>query len=92
MTEIALDQIPGPLADMAYKVARGGITYLTDHGQRVAAVVPVPMAEHFDDDQAWFWTQEWQVGEREATADREAGRSNVYYSGEEFIAALEADR
>jgi hypothetical protein len=28
-----------------------------------------------DPDQAWFWTEEWQKGEREADADIKAGRT-----------------
>lgn len=42
------------------------------------------------DDQAWFWTPEWQAGEREvdeAIARGEKGR--VFYSSEEFLAALD---
>jgi antitoxin PrlF len=41
------------------------------------------------DDQAWFWTPEWQAKEREADADIAAGRGRIYYSDEEFLAALE---
>ncbi len=41
-----------------------------------------------DATQAWFWTPEWQVGEREADADRTAGRVETFNSGEEFIGAL----
>jgi len=43
-----------------------------------------------DASQAWFWTPEWQAGEREADADLAAGRSDRYESDEEFIAALRA--
>jgi bifunctional DNA-binding transcriptional regulator/antitoxin component of YhaV-PrlF toxin-antitoxin module len=40
-------------------------------------------------DQAWFWTPEWQAGEREAQADLEAGRVETYDSADEFLRALE---
>jgi hypothetical protein len=43
-----------------------------------------------DASQAWFWTLEWQAGEREADADLAAGRSDRYESDEQFIAALRA--
>ncbi|MCL1800071.1 MAG: hypothetical protein FWG25_01735 [Promicromonosporaceae bacterium] len=38
--------------------------------------------------QEWFWTQEWQAGEREADADKTAGRVTHFGSGEEFISWL----
>jgi antitoxin PrlF len=41
-----------------------------------------------DATQAWFWTPEWQAGEREADADRVAGRIEAFESGEELIGAL----
>lgn len=40
-------------------------------------------------DQAWFWTPEWQAGEREADEDAAAGRSTVYDNVEDFMASLE---
>lgn len=41
-------------------------------------------------DQAWFWTEEWQAGEREVEADRAAGRrGRIFHSDKEFLAALE---
>lgn len=46
--------------------------------------------ERIDPDQAWFWTPEWQEGEREADEDIAAGRVIHFESGEEFLAALEA--
>jgi antitoxin PrlF len=41
-----------------------------------------------DATQAWFWTPEWQAGEREAEADRVAGRIESFDSGDELINAL----
>lgn len=41
-----------------------------------------------DASQAWFWTPEWQRGEREADADLAAGRLDRFESDAEFLAAL----
>ncbi|MHB8319973.1 MAG: AbrB/MazE/SpoVT family DNA-binding domain-containing protein [Acidimicrobiales bacterium] len=38
--------------------------------------------------QAWFWTKEWQAGEREADADVVADRMETFESAEAFIEAL----
>lgn len=43
-------------------------------------------------DQAWYWTEEWQRGERGADADKEAGRSTQFESDADFVAALKAMR
>lgn len=40
-------------------------------------------------DQAWFWTPEWQAGEREADEDIAAGHTAYFDSTEEFLAALD---
>jgi hypothetical protein len=40
-------------------------------------------------DQAWFWTEEWQAGEREAAADIATGRTVAFHSTEEFLAHLD---
>jgi AbrB family looped-hinge helix DNA binding protein len=40
--------------------------------------------------QAWFWTSEWQAGEREADTQEAAGSAETFNSGEEFLAALQA--
>ncbi len=58
-------------------------------GNRVTADgVLVARAEERDPDQWWFWTPEWQAGEREAEADLAAGRFDRYESDEEFLEAL----
>ena len=41
-----------------------------------------------DATQAWFWTPEWQAGEREADADRKKGRVKRFRSVEELVADL----
>ena len=43
-----------------------------------------------DATQAWFWTPEWQAGERRADEALAAGRVERFESGEEFLAALRA--
>ena len=39
-------------------------------------------------DQRWFWTPEWQLGEREADEQIAAGEMTVYNSAEEMFADL----
>jgi hypothetical protein len=41
-------------------------------------------------DQAWFWTEEWQAGEREADSKLDAGRSTFHEDTASFLAALDA--
>ena len=43
-----------------------------------------------DASQAWFWTPEWQEGERQADAEIAAGLGERFESHEEFMAALRA--
>jgi antitoxin PrlF len=43
-----------------------------------------------DASQAWFWTPEWQAGERRADEDIAAGRVERFETDEEFFAALKA--
>jgi len=40
-------------------------------------------------DQAWFWTEEWQAGEREIDARIAAGQTIRHASTEEFLSSLE---
>jgi AbrB family looped-hinge helix DNA binding protein len=43
------------------------------------------------DDQAWFWTPEWQEKEREVDEARARGeRGRVFESGDEFLAFLDS--
>ncbi len=42
-------------------------------------------------DQAWFWTEEWQKGEREVDEDIAAGRVKRFDSVEELFEDLDAE-
>lgn len=42
-----------------------------------------------DADQAWFWTQEWQRGERRASADIRDDRVSAAESAADFLDSLE---
>lgn len=42
-------------------------------------------------DQQWFWTEEWQTGEREAQADIDAGRVKTANSIKELMEDLNND-
>ena len=41
-----------------------------------------------DSTQAWFWTSTWQAGEREADADRLAGRAETFDSDDSLMEGL----
>lgn len=47
--EIGIRKLRETLPDVLHEASvRGRITYVTNHGRRVAAIVPVPMAEAFE--------------------------------------------
>ena len=39
-------------------------------------------------DQAWYWTEEWQAGEREAREDYAAGRYKTVENANDFVKDL----
>ena len=49
MREIPLDQAPSEIAAAARAAARGQIVYLTEHGVRLAAIVPPEFAAEMED-------------------------------------------
>jgi hypothetical protein len=59
-------------------------------GRRRQAMLLGDMTEErIDNEQAWFWTPEWQQREREADEDLAAGRVTRYEGDEQFLAALD---
>jgi len=61
------------------KTAKG----LTEAEADVAAKVGL-----IDPDQRWWWTEEWQRGEREAQRDIDEDGGQQFESADEFLAAL----
>ncbi|MHB1685507.1 MAG: hypothetical protein ACYCYO_22295 [Bacilli bacterium] len=52
-----------------------------------AYMVVKSIVEH--DDQAWYWTECWQIGEREADTDKSSGRvSRIYDTPDALMADL----
>ena len=49
MREIPLDEAPREIAAVARAAARGEIVYLTEDGERLAAVVPPELAAELED-------------------------------------------
>ena len=45
-----------------------------------------------DRSQAWFWTQEWQKGERKASQEIDGGDTEVFEGEKEFQKALDKAR
>jgi AbrB family looped-hinge helix DNA binding protein len=45
-----------------------------------------------DATQAWFWTPDWQAGEREASAQIAAGKVEHFPNDERFLRALKRRR
>ena len=65
--------------------ARTGDVFVADVEDDALVLRPKRLV---DASQAWFWTPEWQKGEREADADIKAGRVYRANSVEELIASL----
>jgi hypothetical protein len=42
-----------------------------------------------DASEAWFWNEDWQAGEREASDDIAADRTRKFASDEDFLASLD---
>lgn len=53
-------------------------------------IVFVPLVS-IPKDQAWFWTEEWQKGEREADEDIKAGRVKSFGNAKDAINWLNSD-
>ncbi|HEY2518679.1 MAG TPA: hypothetical protein VGJ19_01110 [Streptosporangiaceae bacterium] len=49
MREIPVEQVPEDIAEMARAAARGEIVFLTDDGERLAAIVPPGYAVELED-------------------------------------------
>jgi antitoxin PrlF len=55
---------------------------VTDDGVLMRGLKSIPA------EQAWFWTQEWQAGEQEASRQANAGEGVVFTDGDSFLNSL----
>jgi antitoxin PrlF len=54
-----------------------------------AAGIVLRAKKLIDADQAWFWTEAWQRGERKASQDIRDGRVSPVQGADEFLDSLE---
>lgn len=69
----------------AVRLAEGDYLEISVEG---GAIVMRPK-KLIDADQVWFWTDEWQRGEREASEDIAKGRTRRSDSGDAFLDSLD---
>jgi antitoxin (DNA-binding transcriptional repressor) of toxin-antitoxin stability system len=77
MSEIPLDEAPREVSDAAHDAARGRVVYLTEHGERLAAIVPAELAAELEN-----LTPEAFRELLEDFADAEAARQALAEGGE----------
>jgi len=91
MSEIPLDEASREVSEAAHDAARGQVVYLTEHGVRLAAIIPAELAaelEHLTPEAFRELVEEFTdvQAAREALAEIEAGAKPV--SAEEVWAEL----
>lgn len=57
--------------------------------ERINEILPYDVRSIGSSGQAWFWTQGWQEGEREADADIASGRTMVFGSGDDLLTHID---
>jgi antitoxin Phd len=82
MGEIPVDDAPGEVARAAHDAARGQVIYLTEHGERLAAIIPAELAEELENltpDEFRELLEDFADAQaaREALAEIEAGASPI---------------
>jgi antitoxin (DNA-binding transcriptional repressor) of toxin-antitoxin stability system len=97
MSEIRLDEAPRAVSDAAHDAARGQVVYLTEHGQRLAAIVPAELAAELENLTPEAFRElvedfaDAQVA-REALAEVEAGAEPVAAEAVWAELGIEAER
>ena len=59
--------------------------------RRASAYRNFAEANGFDEKQAWFWTDEWQAGEKEVDCHTAKGEIHSFDSMDKFLETLEVD-
>lgn len=84
MSEMPLEDVPA-LAELAHQAAEGGeVVYLTEHGQRVAAVMP---AEAYENTQRL--REEAEIAQAIAASLADTRPGKVFASVEDMINAAD---
>ena len=78
--------IPATTADKLAELGRAMLDLAQEMRQRSGLARPKKVPK----DQAWFWTEEWQKGEREADEALARGEFKDFTNIEELIADLHA--
>jgi hypothetical protein len=65
------------------------VTVPRTHGDVGRIPQEASIGQFRDASQAWFWTPDWQAGEREASTELAEGCGQVFESAEEFLASLD---
>jgi DNA-binding MarR family transcriptional regulator len=78
VSEIPLEEAPGQVTDAAHDAARGQVVYLTEHGERLAAIVPAEL-ESLTPEQLRELLEDFADAQvaRESLAEIEAGAEPV---------------
>ncbi len=90
MSDVAEVRAHGRLAELVQRVraSRERVLLTTADGGEAFVISREDLEDLERADQAWFWDEAWQAGEREADADIAAGRGTYYDSTEAFLASL----
>jgi prevent-host-death family protein len=73
------------LAEVVNQAAYGHVTTIITRDGR-------PLARIVAEEDAWFWTPEWQAKEREADEELAAGQTRTYDSMEDLFADIDEQR
>lgn len=65
-----------------------GSSYIQAEMDETRKQIRLEKVRLISDDQAWFWTQEWQQMEKEADEDIKKGKIKTFKSIEDLIADL----
>lgn len=81
--------------DLIERVAAGPEQAVAERDRVLALVQPIreqafALMQRLNPEQAWFWTEEWQAGEREVDRQLASSAVTTFASDEEFDAALDA--
>jgi antitoxin (DNA-binding transcriptional repressor) of toxin-antitoxin stability system len=78
VSEIPLEEASGQVTDAAHDAARGQVVYLTEHGERLAAIVPAEL-ESLTPEQPRELLEDFADAQvaRESLAEIEAGAEPV---------------